>query len=173
MGTSTSATQLADKMMRAARTMETQRKQALRRIGEDAADVYERQMASDGLRKGAPLAGRPWKGVRSAVDSTSEVAVWASPPAHLWNNRTRPHPIMPKAYGSRRRRSRLAWNKKIGQPTRGGPRAILPGTGPKSVAWHPGTRGSGSWQKATPKVRQKLPEIQRRQLVNQLSPIFN
>lgn len=61
----------------------------------------EREFARNGLRKGARLAGAPWKGVL-LKDLGGSVEIKAANPAHLFNNPTSPRFIVAAGVGGSR-----------------------------------------------------------------------
>ncbi len=182
-----SVADLVSRIERAERTLRDENRVPLRAAAVAFKRGIEGQFAKDGLRVGSTLAGRPWKGVGFEEKSDREVLVRARPPAHLFTNPTSPHLIVPKKIGGSRR-SRVARFGAVASSRQGrsqlpmGPitaagkmgvrAAILPGTGPKAYARHPGTKGTGSFGKGVKASRKPAAEAYMKTRRKELASIF-
>jgi len=96
------AADVATRMEIRARGLKPASKPALTSAAEVFRVGIEREFARNGLKKGANLAGSPWKGVLTKTLSDGGIEIRAANPAHLFNNPTRSHFIVAAGVGGTR-----------------------------------------------------------------------
>lgn len=96
-----SADELSAALERRARGMRPANRPAVLEAAQVFKKGIEAEFSRNGLRVGAKLAGRPWKGVGYNQTGDDTVEIRAKSPAHLFNNPTAPHIIGARGFGSR------------------------------------------------------------------------
>lgn len=162
MGTSTSARQLGRKFDRLAAELKVPTR-ALNATGLAGKGIFLRHGTAAGVIGSRVADKRKAIGARYDINKGSgthgSVIVTYTGPAHLVNNPTRAHQILPRMRpGIRRRR---------------GSRALNVNGNPRASANHPGTSGKGFFQTAKVEAARTLPQVYGRvQLTEPLKEIF-
>jgi hypothetical protein len=145
---SKSAADLSKKLHRAGNATKTANRVAITQAALTGKVITAGLMVASGVTPGKPLSGMRKGRVNVGFTLTGgdEALIQMRGPAHIVNNPTSAHKLVPRGSATGRRR-------------RGGARALTIGNELRASANHPGTRGKHFWEKSEAIMRRKLPEV--------------